>query len=297
MSVRLGTSSPVYLSRVVRLTLVVGLVFSVGASAPAAASTARGPHHGSSAPPLASHQVKVDLVALGDSYSAGVGAPADADGGDCLRSNGSYSALWATEHHPRSFSFVACSSATTVDILSNQLSAVTFDTDLVTITVGGNDVGFSPVIAGCTQASTDAACEALVEASEWTARTVLPVALVSVYGAIRYRAPHARVVVLGYPYLFEPGDCDNPLVPNAVRREALNGAADVLNASIRRSAWMLGASYVDVRRSFSGHGVCSAEPWIVAPASMPPAGNIYHPNEQGYRFGYLAALDRALTWA
>jgi lysophospholipase L1-like esterase len=295
MSVRRGTPGPLSLIAATRLALVVGLLLGVSA-APAAASAAQGAYAGPSVPPATSGRAAIDFVALGDSYSAGVGAPADADGGDCLRSNESYPALWAAEHYPRSFSFVACSGATTVDVLSDQLSAVTSGTDLVTITVGGNDLGFSPVVAGCTQASTDAECETLIEAAERTARTDLPVALAQVYGAIRYHAPQAQVVVLGYPYLFEPGDCDNPLVPNAVRREALNGAADVLNDSIRRSSWWLGARYVDVRRDFSGHGVCSADPWIVTPTSMPPAENIYHPNELGYRFGYLAALDRVRVW-
>jgi lysophospholipase L1-like esterase len=289
MSVHRRISHRLLLATAVGLALVAGSVTPALAGPTSAPAPAR---VGFPATSGAATWAGTDFVALGDSYSAGVGAPADADGGDCRRSNESYPALWAAEHGPRSFTFVACSGATTGDVLADQVSAVTADTDLVNITVGGNDVGFSPVVAGCTAASTDAACLALVESAEQTARTVLPAALVQVYGTIRYRARHARVIVLGYPYLFEAGDCDNPLVPNAVRREALNEAADVLNRSIRRSARLLGATYVDVRKDFSGHGVCGAESWLVAPASMPPAADVYHPTEEGYRSGYLGALDR-----
>ena len=170
------------------------------------------------------------------------------------------------------------------------------DTDLVTITIGGNDIGFVPVLSGCTIVDSDAACESLIDTAEWVSRRVLPTMLARVYLTLRHRAPHATVIVLGYPRLFEPtADCADLLVPDATRRAVLNEGVDLLDTSIRRIAESLGLRFVDVRSEFAGHGVCSARPWIVAPAGVPLPNGVYHPNESGHRYGYLAALERAMT--
>jgi hypothetical protein len=76
----------------------------------------------------------VDYVALGDSYSSGVGTGVyDAASGACQRSPLSYPPLWVAEHHPASFEFVACSGATTADVRANQISALQPTTDLVAV--------------------------------------------------------------------------------------------------------------------------------------------------------------------
>jgi lysophospholipase L1-like esterase len=261
------------------LVLVTFAALLVGGLAPTAAADIGAP--------------EVDLVALGDSYAAGVGAPPYSPTDPCLRSQASYPELWAAERHPRSFAFVACSGATTTDVLANQVSAVNRRTDLVTITVGGNDVGFTPVLAGCTVADTDVECAKLVAGAEVVARYVLPFRLAKVYLAVRARAPRARVVVLGYPRLFDvTQDCASLPVPNASRRASLNRGADVLDDSIRRTAEALGLHFADVRAAFAGHGVCGQDPWIVVPAS-PPSPDVYHPTATGYSQGYLPALEAA----
>ncbi len=266
------------------LATVTVLLASVTISAPAADAHVRG-----KTPPSS---VGVDYVALGDSYAAGVGAIPDPASGSCLRSDGSYPALWTAAHPHTGLVFVACSGATTTDVLAGQVRSVTRSSDLVTITVGGNDIGFAPVLTGCTVATTDAGCGQLVAAAEAVARYVLPVQLARVYLSVRLRAPHARIVVLGYPRLFDLApDCANPLVPDLARRTVLNEGADVLDDSIRATATKLGLGYADVRAAFAGHGVCSAQPWIVTPASVPPAGDVYHPTAQGYQQGYLPVLE------
>src|SRR5262245_35220317 len=86
-------------------------------------------------------------AALGDSYSAGVGAPPyDPASGSCNRSPRSAAALWAASHPGTSFAFAACSGATTTDVINNQLGALSGATSQVTISIGGNDAGFSPVL-------------------------------------------------------------------------------------------------------------------------------------------------------
>lgn len=237
----------------------------------------------------------VDYVALGDSYSSGVGTGVyDPASGDCARSPLSYPPLWAAENQPDSFGFVACSGARTDDVLANQVSALQTSTDLVTITIGGNDVGFGAVLGTCTFAQSDGACFAAVDTAEAFARSALPGRLARTYAAIRSAAPDARVIVLGYPRLFElPPSCPDPLTPNLARREKLNEGSDVLNTVIQKTVnQQPGFSFADVRSRFDGHGVCSADPWINGP-SVPPSIGSYHPNQTGYRDGYLDALNAA----
>src|SRR3978361_229533 len=81
-----------------------------------------------------------DYIALGDSYSSGVGAPGQS--GLCLRGSSGYPAQWARRNDPRSFTNLACGGATTSDVLSLQIPFLTAKADLVTITIGGNDAGF-----------------------------------------------------------------------------------------------------------------------------------------------------------
>jgi lysophospholipase L1-like esterase len=234
----------------------------------------------------------VDYVALGDSYSSGVGTGVyEPASGACARSPLSYPSLWAAEDHPASFAFAACSGATTADVLASQISAVGAATDLVTITIGGNDAGFSPVLQTCTVAPRDSACLPAVDAAEVFELFVLPARLARTYAAVRGAAPHARVVVLGYPRLFDlTPSCDDQQVPSLARRRKLNEGADVLNTVIGTASTLYGLSFTDVRDRFAGHGLCSAKPWVNGP-SVPPSVGPYHPNQTGYRDGYLHALE------
>ena len=257
------------------LSVLACAVLLVGL-APAASAAAAGP----------------DYVALGDSYAAGVGATPDGRSGDCARSDFSYPAQWAAAHHPASFADVACSGATSGTVLARQVRTVSRDTDLVTITVGGNDTGFGPVLSTCTRAVQDQTCLRAVHGGERIARFLVPGGLISTIVAAQLQAgKDVRIVVLGYPRLFAPGAaCDVPGVPNAARRAALNQGADILNASLADAATRFGAHFVDVADRFAGHGVCSADPWINPPTD-PPAAGIYHPTREGYTRGYLPALE------
>ena len=92
----------------------------------------------------------VNYVALGDSYSSGVGAGSyNSSSGSCDRSTNAYSQLWANANDPASYLSVACSGATTSTVISSQLSALSASTTLVSITVGGNDIGFASVMETC----------------------------------------------------------------------------------------------------------------------------------------------------
>lgn len=255
--------------------LVVGLTPAASATEPA------------TAPP------PVDYVALGDSYAAGVGAAPDGRSGNCRRSERSYPARFAAATDPATFVSVACSGATTGTVLVRQVRTVSRQTDLVTITVGGNDTGFAPVLGLCSTVARDEDCERAVRGGERAARYLVPVGLTAIIAAAKVQSPKARIVVLGYPRLFAPGAaCEVPLVPNAARRAALNRGADTLNSSLRATATRFGARFADVSGAFADHGVCSAEPWINGPSAPQATGN-YHPTSVGYARGYLPALRNA----
>lgn len=230
----------------------------------------------------------IRYVALGDSYSSGVGTrDYFPDSGSCLRGPKAYPQLWADEHHAASFGFAACAGATTDDVNSKQLSSLNSDTSVVTITIGGNDVGFTEVVTECLLL-TNSVCSDAVKASETKVRDELPGKLDATYAKIRAAAPHAKVVVVGYPRLNTLGPCNIPGYTDA-KRAAMNAGANVLATTISREAAKAGFSYADPRQEFNGHGVCSSTEWINGPSN--PITESFHPNVDGHADGYLPTVD------
>ncbi|MCW2866821.1 MAG: sle, partial [Marmoricola sp.] len=158
-------------------------------------------------------------VALGDSYSSGagimpqvVGAPAT-----CSRSQLNYAHRIAEVTHPRVFRDVTCSGAKTSDFFSSQaagvppqLRAVTKRTRLVTMSIGGNDESvFTSSFFGCAQLTptnpTGNPCQTRYGSTFVDLiRTKTYPHLVHALRAVRHRAPHATVVILGYPQILPP---------------------------------------------------------------------------------------------
>jgi lysophospholipase L1-like esterase len=224
-------------------------------------------------------------VALGDSYSSGSGAGAYYTDSGCRLSANAYPRLWADANGPSSFDFAACGGAQTADVLDEQVQAVTSDTRLVTLSIGGNDAGFGDVMLTCTLGSDSACAERNAQAQEFI-RGTLPGRLDDVYGAIRDRAPDARVVVLGYPRMY--GDNASCLLAGAAKRAAVNASADVLSSVIAGRAADHGFDYIDARATFDTHEVCgSAADWIKGIST----DGAFHPNAAGQRGGYYNALE------
>jgi lysophospholipase L1-like esterase len=211
-------------------------------------------------------------AALGDSYAAGEGLPPfEPDAGACHRSPSAYPRVVAAEEGA-TLDFAACSGATVDDMLANgQLTSVDPASDLVTVTVGGNDVGFANVVGAC--AADTEPCRRL-DAGVEAALGQLGPSLERAYRRIKARAPAARVVVVGYPQVVpDPAKVDLDGCPAvgtilAGRRITADDArwlrekgarlSDVV-ATAARSA---GASYVDVAADFAGHEPCTADPWL-----------------------------------
>lgn len=228
----------------------------------------------------------VNYVALGDSYSSGTGAGAYGDSGACKRSANAYPRLWADAHDVTEFSFVACSGARTSDVLA-QASALDASTTFVTVSVGGNDAGFSDVMIDCTF-GTDSQCVSRVEQARTYARNTLPGLLDTVYATVESRAPNAEIVVLGYPRIYElGGSCKAGL--SETKRAAINSGADTLAEVTAERAAAAGLTFVDVRSVFSGHEICSSDWWLNSLTW--PVDESYHPTAEGHASGYLAALE------
>jgi len=230
----------------------------------------------------------VQYVALGDSYAAGQG------GGDyindCLESPNGYPYLLDHRRRIDLRDNVACTGATTTTVASTQLSALTEDTELVTLTVGAADLGLSTVLTACTAVPpTPVQCQAAI-ANAQAQLGALFVSLTNLYALVEDAAPNALIVVTGYPYLFEPpaeGD------PDAAIITAINNAITALNATIQQAVTAaqtagINIIYVDVTDEFAGHGIGSTQPFIHA--TGPDA---YHPNAAGYR-AYAKAIFTAI---
>jgi lysophospholipase L1-like esterase len=253
---------PVFVAALAAMTVI-------GLAAPASAATGK-------------------YVALGDSYASGTGAGSYGNSGGCKRSANSYPQLWANANGPSSFAFVACSGAVTNDVLNNQVGSITSDTALVTISIGGNDAGFADVMTSCNTGS-DSACVSRNQQAQDFARTTLPGRLNNVYTQIRNRAPSARVVVLGYPHIYQlNGSCWVGL--SETKRAAINQSSDVLASVTAGRASAYGFTFVDTRNSFVGHEICaSGTRWLNSVTW--PVDESYHPTAAGQRGGYYNPLE------
>jgi lysophospholipase L1-like esterase len=231
----------------------------------------------------------LDYVALGDSYSSGLGAGGyDSASGDCMRSGRAYPKLWAAAHSPSSFEFTACAGARTSDVTAGQLDPLTSATDLVSLTVGGNDAGFSEVMTTCVLQS-ESSCLARIETARAYVDSTLPGRLDQVYSAIRAKAPAAQVVVLGYPRFYKlGGNCFTGL--SEMERAAINGGADHLNAAIAKRAADHGYRFADVVPAFTGHEICSGSSWLHN-LNWFNIGESYHPTTSGQSGGYLPVFN------
>lgn len=237
------------------------------------------------APGAALASPSTDYVALGDSYSSGTGTNYYDLSSSCQRSSRSYPALWAAQQGTASFTFAACAGATTSSLRSSQLGALNAGTDLVTLTIGGNDAGFADTVLACRLGS-DADCFSRLDSAETFIRTTLPGRLDATYQDIRTRAPNARLVVLGYPHLYQTGFCLFSI--SDARRSRINQVADVLATVTGERAAAASATFLDARPAYRGHEICTFSPWINGPTI--PLADSYHPNRSGYASGYLPLL-------
>ena len=274
--------------RIVRPALMVAVMAGISALTVAFAA----PTGAEAAPvPLA----PVNYVAMGDSYSAGVGSGSYiAASGSCDRSTKAYPYLWAAAHAPASFAFVACSGAKTTDVSANQLSALSATTTLVSISIGGNDLNFAGIMEDCNLYGTSR-CVSDINAAENTAHTQLPGWLDTLYGQIRSRAPYAHVVVLTYPAFYDPHAPWYCIGLSSTSRSKVDEGANVLDGVIKTEATkpQYGFAVADVRSLFAaGHQICDSGSWMHS-VDWTFITQSYHPTASGQSGGYLPAFSAA----
>ncbi|MBO0841807.1 MAG: SGNH/GDSL hydrolase family protein [Nocardioides sp.] len=264
-----------------RLVAALLLALMLASAGPAAA--ARAAHHGHGR----------TYVALGDSYTAAPYVPTLDVAGGCYRSTNNYPALVAKALRTH-LTDRSCSGAQTKDMTQSQLtgiapqfSALSRDTDLVTVSIGGNDFSvFGTLVSYCPtlRASdpTGSPCRHAMNATG-TDQLLADVAqtrarVTEVVRSIHRLAPHARVLVVGYPEIApRHGTCPDllPLAdgdyPYAVK---VNMALD---QALRHAAAATRSSYVDLWGPSQHHDICARDPWINGQYTDPQRAQNYHP--------------------
>ncbi|MGB7448360.1 MAG: SGNH/GDSL hydrolase family protein [Ornithinimicrobium sp.] len=226
--------------------------------------------------PLPTQATGTAYVALGDSFSAGTGTRAPTDG--CYRSPYGYPALIAGARGLE-LDYQACTGASTADVLATQVQALGADTAYVTMTIGGNDLGFTPVVTQCALPWWISDCDGAIDDARDILTSELPRRYDSVFSAVSTKAPNASVVVGGYPRLFNGQDCSWATFFSRREMRALNAATDDLDTLIRDRSAAHDFGYVDPRPSFAGHGVCDDQEWVNGFTF--PFAESFHPNRAG----------------
>ncbi len=243
------------------------------------------------APPA--HAAPPSYVALGDSYSSGTGTrDYIADGSSCQRSTAAYPSLVATARG-YALNFRACSGAEVADVTATQLSALSASTAYVTISVGGNDAGFADVLTECATPWWAGDCDGAIDQAQAFITDTLPGRLGTLYSSIRSKAPHAKVVVVGYPRIFMGEDCNAATWFSPQEQTRLNQTADLLNSRTRSAASARGFAFADPTSRFVGHAVCDDPEWINGLSN--PVSESYHPNKPGHSSGYTPTVSPLLT--
>jgi lysophospholipase L1-like esterase len=268
---------------------------SAGARTPAAASVLRGSY-----------------VSLGDSYTAGLGIP-DQTGATagCGQSTSSYPYLVARSLR-LDLTDMSCSSATIPDMTAAQptadgtnpaqLSALSSGTALVTVGIGGNDIGIIGIVTKCTELDLIPALIPGRSSSDLTpckdfytsggANQIqqriqaVTVDLTDTLTQIKLRAPRARVDVIGYPDLLPAagGGCGDALGITEGDIAFLNKEEVLLKGVLREVALAAGDGYVDTYTPSEGHDACAApgSRWLEPLLPSAPAAPL-HPNAVGER--------------
>jgi lysophospholipase L1-like esterase len=243
-------------------------------------------------------QAALRYVALGDSYSAASGVlPLDLLAPpQCLRSSRNYPHVIAAATGAQ-LRDVTCGAAETGDYFESQypgvapqLDAVRQDTQLVTMTIGGNDSGvFIETIlacgtAGLTTLGQGSPCKDRYGSSfEDTIKTTTYPSLVRSLEAVRAKSPTARVAILGYPWIMPAsGGCFTKMPVAEGDVPYVRGIQATLNDAVRRAAAATGATYVDLNAVSEGHDACQpiGVRWV-EPVLQGTNPVIVHPNALG----------------
>jgi lysophospholipase L1-like esterase len=251
-----------------------------------------------------SFTIPVRVAALGDSYSSGEGAGAyERSSGGCHRTARAWPRLLADpDRDVTVVAHLACSGARTAALNSpfknepaqlTQLAGVRPAPNVVTLTMGGNDIGFADVLADCV--AHDCVADGRLDRAGRELTQAMPAVLRGAYTRVQRAAPDAAVVVVGYPRLFPPAEgftlsCH---LLDANERARLNQLAGTLDQVTAAAAAAAGATFVSVLASLRGHELCGGDPWIY-PIDILGGQERAHPTARGQQ-AIAAAVRTAVT--
>ncbi len=239
-------------------------------------------------------------VALGDSFTSGAGLPLTRrDGFSCGQSSLNYPHLVAEAIEAKLVD-VSCGGATTEngaqpqplggESWPPQLNAITKDTDLVTVSLGGNDLAwYLTLMYSCTSAAaedpTGNPCEKQGTSPE-SDLTVLPpqigARLEALLTEAHRRAPAARVLLVGYPQLVPADGTCRELPLASGDYPFVRAQWEAMDAAMREAAAAAGATYVAVLGPSEGHDICAgADAWVNGFEARPGVAASYHPLASG----------------
>jgi lysophospholipase L1-like esterase len=230
-----------------------------------------------------------EYVALGSSFAAGIGLGPRAPGSPlhCMRTTGGYPALVAQQTGLRLVD-MSCSGSTTSHILDGgqlmlgpQLAAIGPGTQLVTITTGGNDLGYIGDLMAASGSMGWLGTWLNGDIQPVTARPYAGVAtnLKTIVREIREIAPDAEVVLVSYPALLPPeGNCAAMAI-SGQQADASRAVAQRLSELTRQAAIDAGAIFIDMDAASRGHDACSSTPWVYGAEAV--GGTSFHPTAAG----------------
>lgn len=232
----------------------------------------------------------LSYVGLGDSYSSGEGDPPYDLSRPCHRSSLAWPTRVATFNASRivTSKSIACSGATTRALFESyrgedpQLSLVrSARPDIITITIGGNDVDFAGYIRWC---YLPLPCNNRLDQAA-TAVNELIRLLPSTYTSIRNAAgANARIVIVGYPRLFPLAQAENRHCGwlSDGERTRFNSLAAQLDQGMAAAAGHAGMEYVSTLDALAGHELCTDRSWMTPVPSWPVESSA-HPTTDGHQ--------------
>ena len=186
----------------------------------------------------------------------------------CHKSTNNYPAILARPLHVSRFDDVTCSGATTEDVINRsqqtddglvarQSTRSARPTDLITITIGANDIGLAGDAKACQVESADPTpCTArfVVDNVDRLSRSIIAQLPVwsTLIDQVRAKAPRARIIMVGYGIFIRPGGCfpDQPILPRDA--DYLQSKVDELDDRQRQLATEKGIEYFDTRSIIAG---------------------------------------------
>lgn len=235
-------------------------------------------------------------VALGDSFTAAPYVPDTEIAGGCFRSSGNYPRLVADELGA-DLTDVSCSGADTRDLLFGQsfhftdeslppqVEALDDETELVTMTIGGNDGDlFATLVGECTRvADADTSCEDLVSTRIGEIdqmRDLLTGGIAEALRKVQKAAPRARVVLVGYLRMAAESPCGRmPMREDDL--DYLSRIERTLRDAQEAAAERAGVEFLDMYAASRGHEVCSPEPWVNGVRTDQQRALAFHPFAEG----------------